>query len=80
MVIVLPGITGSILQKDGRDLWVFSGQAVYDAVFHRSKYLDWLKIQGQDSPDLDDLGDGVRATAMPPSCQVLSSSSMAITA
>jgi pimeloyl-ACP methyl ester carboxylesterase len=64
MVVVLPGITGSILQKDDKDLWAFSGEAVYDAVFHRNEYLDTLRIQGPDLPDLDDLSDGVRATGL----------------
>jgi hypothetical protein len=27
MVILLPGITGSVLQKDGKDIWAVSGQA-----------------------------------------------------
>jgi len=64
MVVILPGITGSVLQKDGRDLWAFSGQAVYDAAFHRKDYLDSLKIHGTDTGDLDDLGDGIRATRL----------------
>lgn len=64
IVLVLPGITGSILQKDGKDLWAFSGEAVFDAVFHQRKYLDALRLQGPDSPELDDLGDGVCATSL----------------
>jgi hypothetical protein len=27
VVILLPGITGSILQKDGSDIWALSGRA-----------------------------------------------------
>ena len=27
-VLILPGIMGSVLQKDGRDVWALSGQAL----------------------------------------------------
>ena len=64
MVVILPGITGSVLQKDRQDVWAFSGHAVYDAIFHQKDYLDSLRIHGTDSGDLDDLGDGVRATGL----------------
>ena len=32
IVVVLPGIMGSILQKDGKDLWNVSGQAIWQVV------------------------------------------------
>jgi hypothetical protein len=28
MIIILPGILGSILQKDGKDIWAVLGQAI----------------------------------------------------
>jgi hypothetical protein len=32
IVVLLPGITGSVLQKDGKDIWAISGQAVWKAL------------------------------------------------
>ena len=29
MVVLLPGITGRVLQKDGKDVWAISGQAAW---------------------------------------------------
>jgi hypothetical protein len=29
IVVLLPGITGSVLQKDGKDIWAISGQAIW---------------------------------------------------
>lgn len=64
LIVILPGITGSVLRKDGRDIWGFSRTALTDAVFARTEYLDSLKLQGPDDPTLDDLGDGVEATVL----------------
>ena len=32
MVIILPGILGSVLQKDGKDLWAVSGQSFWNLI------------------------------------------------
>jgi hypothetical protein len=64
MVVILPGITGSILQKDGKDLWAFSGRAIRDAVFHNTAYLKALELPPEDPPDTLDLGDGITAPAL----------------
>ncbi|MDJ0651109.1 MAG: hypothetical protein QNJ60_20640 [Xenococcaceae cyanobacterium MO_188.B19] len=65
MIILLPGILGSVLQKDGRDLWNISGQAVSDFVknLRKGNNLQHLKLE-QDDPELDDLGDGIKATSL----------------
>ncbi len=60
LVILLPGITGSVLQKDGKDLWAISGQAAWSALVTLGSALQRLKLSGDD-PAIDDLGDGVRA-------------------
>ncbi|HYV00992.1 MAG TPA: hypothetical protein VEM93_01425 [Actinomycetota bacterium] len=31
VVVILPGITGSVLQKDGKDVWAFSAGAAVRA-------------------------------------------------
>lgn len=62
LIIVLPGITGSVLQKDGKDVWAGSRQAVVQAIRTRFRSLSDLKLGGAtDSDDLD-LGDGVVAS------------------
>ena len=63
MVVILPGILGSVLQKDGKDLWNVSGQAVWQVVQNLAKRLQDLKLEGDD-PDVEDLGDGIKATSL----------------
>jgi pimeloyl-ACP methyl ester carboxylesterase len=65
MVVLLPGITGSVLQKNGRDVWALSGQAVWGALTSMGASFQDLLLK-DDDPDLDDLGDGVRATRLMP--------------
>ena len=65
LVILLPGITGSVLQKDGKDLWAISGQAAWKLVTTLGSALDDLRLK-EDNPDLDDLGDGICATRLIP--------------
>jgi triacylglycerol esterase/lipase EstA (alpha/beta hydrolase family) len=61
MIVILPGITGSVLQKDGKDIWAVSGQSIYQVVTTLGKSIQQLKIE-KDDPNLDDLGDGIKAT------------------
>ena len=77
VVILLPGIMGSVLQKEGRDVWALSGQAVWGALTNLSDTLRSLELNVPDpAPEkleamlaanpraLDDLGDGIRATRL----------------
>jgi hypothetical protein len=63
MVIILPGITGSVLQKDGKDLWAVSGQAIWQILKNSDKSIQYLKLV-QDDPEAESLGDGIRATRL----------------
>ena len=63
MVIILPGILGSVLQKDGKDLWNVSGQAIWQIVKSLGSRLQDLKLEGDD-PNVKDLGDGIKATKL----------------
>ena len=63
VVVLVPGITGSVLQKDGKDLWAISGQAAWGMLTSLGASLRQLKLAGDD-PDMDDLGDGIRATRL----------------
>lgn len=70
LIVILPGITGSVLQKDGKDLWAVSGQAIWDIVKSLGKALDALKIE-QDDPEAEDLGDGIKAVRLVEDAQVI---------
>ena len=63
LVICVPGITGSVLRRDGRDVWNVSGGALMNALRTLGRSIDDLKLEG-DPPDVDDLGDGITAPAM----------------
>ena len=60
VVVCIPGITGSVLRKDGRDVWNISGGALINALTTLGRSIDDLKLE-QDPPDVDDLGDGITA-------------------
>jgi pimeloyl-ACP methyl ester carboxylesterase len=74
MVVLLPGITGSVLQKDGKDAWAISGQAIFNALTSLGDSIKKIRLQGEDPPlnellnmdekKLEDAGDGVRATRL----------------
>jgi pimeloyl-ACP methyl ester carboxylesterase len=59
-MVLLPGITGSVLQKDGSDVWALSGSGIAKALGTLGGSIDSLLLEGDD-PDSDDLGDGVTA-------------------
>jgi len=60
LVILLPGITGSVLQKDGKEVWGTSGRFFWDIVRSRGDALRQLAL-AEDDPEVDDLEDGVSA-------------------
>ncbi len=63
MVVILPGITGSVLQKDNQDVWSMSGQAIWKTLTTLGENIQCLKID-QDDPEAESLGDGIQATAI----------------
>lgn len=63
IVVILPGMTGSVLQKDGKDIWAVSGQAVWQAFSTLGDSLQQLKLD-RDDPDVEELGDGIKATQL----------------
>ena len=66
MIVVLPGISGSVLQKDGKDVWALSGEAISSFLRSFGKSVKDLRIAGPDDPEMDDLGDGVVASRLIP--------------
>src|SRR4051812_12604790 len=63
LVVILPGITGSVLEKDGREVWAPTWSVVGAALWSGGGSVEALRL-GEDPPDVDDLGDGVRATRL----------------
>jgi hypothetical protein len=61
VVVILPGITGSVLQKDGKDIWALSGQALWQALRSMGNSLELLRLE-EDDADAESLEDGIRAT------------------
>lgn len=55
LVVVLPGITGSVLTKDGHDLWAPSGEALWKYVTDLGKSLDALRLppHAPEAPPVD---------------------------
>jgi pimeloyl-ACP methyl ester carboxylesterase len=77
VIVLLPGIMGSVLQKNGADVWAISGQAIWSTLTNMSDTLRALELSVPDpKPEelegliqndphaLDDLGDGIRATRL----------------
>src|SRR6266496_1650277 len=60
LIVTLPGITGSVLQKDGKDVWNVSGGAALNALRTLGGSIKKLQLK-EDPPDVDDLGDGITA-------------------
>jgi hypothetical protein len=58
--VLLPGILGSVLRKDGQDIWSQSRGRLFQALLQGTGPLDDLALE-DDRPDDDDVGDGVTA-------------------
>ena len=63
LVVILPGILGSVLQKDGKDLWAVSRQSIWQVLTKSGETIRNLKLV-QDDPEVENLDDGIRATAL----------------
>lgn len=61
VVVLLPGITGSVLEKDGKEVWAPTPGAALHALLTLGHDIQDLALH-EDPPDVDDLGDGVVAT------------------
>ena len=63
MVVILPGIMGSVLQKDGKDLWNVSVQVISRVLNPFGDRLQSLTLEGDD-PHGGDIGDGIKPTRL----------------
>jgi pimeloyl-ACP methyl ester carboxylesterase len=65
VVVLLPGILGSVLERDGEEVWAISRGAVWRGIVTLGRSVRDLRIV-HDDPAAPDLGDGVRATRLMP--------------
>jgi pimeloyl-ACP methyl ester carboxylesterase len=70
VIVLLPGITGSVLQKDGKDVWAPSGGAFANAIRSLGASVNHLELNGDD-PQADDLGDGITAPRVVPDTHLI---------
>lgn len=70
VVVLIPGIGGSALEKDGQEIWSLTPGAALRGVLSRGQSINRLRMNGDD-PDADDLGDGVHATRLLPDFHVV---------
>jgi pimeloyl-ACP methyl ester carboxylesterase len=70
VVVLLPGILGSALERDGREVWALSRGAAFRALITLGRTVKDLQLV-DDDPDVDDLGDGVRATRLMPDVHLI---------
>lgn len=61
LVVLLPGISGSVLQKNKTDLWANSGSAVFKILRNFGRELEAMHVQ-DDDPNQKVLKDGIEAT------------------
>ncbi len=71
VVVLLPGITGSVLKKNGKTAWGFSTSTIATALFTRGGDMEKALALPLDDPALDDLGDGIVADALMPDLHLL---------
>ena len=65
IVVVIPGILGSALAKDGKEVWSVGGGAAMRALFSLGRSIKDLELSGDD-PEMDELGDGIQPTRLLP--------------
>jgi len=71
LIVLLPGITGSRLTKDGKVVWGFSGRLLARSLLTRGRRIRKALFLHQDPVDEDDLGDGIVADRILPDLHLL---------
>ncbi len=70
VIVLLPGILGSVLERDGRDVWAMSAGAAWRAIRTLGRSVNGLELHGDDHT-VDDLGDGVTAPRLLPDLHLI---------
>jgi hypothetical protein len=71
VVVLLPGITGSVLKKNGKVVWGFSAGTIAKALFTLGGSMEKDLALPHDDPGVDDLGDGIVADSLMPDLHLL---------
>jgi len=71
VIVLLPGITGSVLTKNGDVVWGYSAPTAVKSLFTNGAYISKALALPHDDPTADDLGDGVVATGLMPDLHLL---------
>ena len=56
VIVLLPGITGSVLEKDGKQVWGLKATTLLRSIFSKGNDLRKKLAIPHDDPDVDDLG------------------------
>jgi hypothetical protein len=70
IVVLVPGIMGSVLTQKGKDVWALSGSAIVRALFSLAGSVKGLALHGDDA-NAEDLGDGVEAPRLMPDAHLI---------
>lgn len=71
IIVLIPGITGSVLKKNGEIIWGYSLKSLASNILSGGNKLKLDLALPIDSPDEVDLGDGVVADALMPDLHLL---------
>lgn len=71
LIILIPGILGSVLKKDGKTAWGYSAATIGSALLTQGGSLRKALELPHDDPTLDDLGDGIVADGLMPDLHLL---------
>lgn len=71
VVVLLPGITGSELKRDGDTVWGFRGATLARALLSRGGTVREALTLDEDPVDAEDLGDGIVATGVLPDVHLI---------
>ncbi|HEY6926956.1 MAG TPA: hypothetical protein VI653_25945 [Steroidobacteraceae bacterium] len=66
IIVLLPGITGSVLKKHGKVVWGYSAATIVKALFTGGASIARDLALPYDDPTVDDLGDGIVADSLMP--------------
>ena len=70
VIVLLPGILGSVLEREGKEVWAPTPGAALRALWTLGRSFTGLRLDGNDPVDVDDL-DGVTATRLMPDVHII---------
>lgn len=70
IIVLLPGITGSVLKKGDIDLWATDASSIWNGVKDWDSLTEQLSMHGNDDGQ-DDIGDGVSPNGLIRDCHII---------